>query len=240
MKTIKFISIFILLCGFTFALVQCTKDETTKIELNGSKIEYRTSNPCAPDLGNNPNCDSVSFDYFISIPMYPGCQFRVQFLYWECIDGLGNIAYHITDYQIISHDCAQYSIDLQNAMNNGTINAFNITFGKQIWNSITLFLLSSTSPSYNVLSANYYTASCTKDCYWKSKNGLWVGWRYSCGENCCRARRTYNYINGQWTLTNTRIDFPSDPCYGARPVSCPDGRDAYSTDCSPQCEAINF
>ncbi|MBK7096774.1 MAG: hypothetical protein IPH57_17545 [Saprospiraceae bacterium] len=227
MKTIKFISIFILLCGFTFALVQCTKDEATKSELKGSKIEYRTSNPCAPDLGNNPNCDSVSFDYFVSIPMYPGCQFRVQFLYWECIDGLGNIAYHLSDYQIISHDCPQYNTDLQNAMNNGTINIFNIAFGKQIWNAITVLLLNSTSPSLGAITLEYYVASCAKECYWKSRTGFWLGKRYSCGENCCIAQRNYNKINGVWILTNSKTNFPLDPCYGARPVDCPVGRDEW-------------
>ena len=47
MRTIKFISIFILLCGFTFALVQCTKDENGVNTPNPDKtIELRESSNC--------------------------------------------------------------------------------------------------------------------------------------------------------------------------------------------------
>lgn len=239
MKQIKYISIFILLFGFSFALVQCTKDEATKIELKGSKIEYRTSNPCAPDFSNRPSCDSITHTISVQIPMYPGCSFSVKFFFWECYGGSA-IAYHLTDYEIIDHNCNQYNIDLINARNNNTINTFNIAFGKQIWNAITQWILSGTPSNVTVATLEYYVASCSKECYWQTRGSYWVGKRFACGENCCGLQKVYNKVNGQWVLTNTTVNSPVDPCYGARPVDCPDSRYQWSTDCSPQCEVLNF
>ncbi|MBK7093749.1 MAG: hypothetical protein IPH57_01290 [Saprospiraceae bacterium] len=240
MKNIqKFVSI-IFLAAFVLALVQCSKDEISGInKLSDSKIEFRDNNPCTPDLGGITTCDSATIEMFVQIPMYPGCHFRVRFLLWECKAGSA-VAYHLSDYEIFDHDCPQYNTDLQNAMNNGLINVFNIGVGKQIWNSITQWLLNSTSPSFSVVTIEYYVASCAKECYWKLKTGYWVGKRYSCGENCCTLKMVYNKVSGQWQLTNKVLGFPSDPCYGARPVDCPLGRDQWSTDCAPQCEVLNF
>ncbi|MBK7093751.1 MAG: hypothetical protein IPH57_01300 [Saprospiraceae bacterium] len=240
MKTIKYLSIFVLLIGFSFALVRCTKDEATKSELNASKIEYRIDNPCAPDLSNLPSCDSITHTISVQIPMYPGCSFTVEFFVWEC-DGGSAIAYHLSDYKIIDHNCNQYNIDLINAKNNNTINYFNMVFGKQIWYAITQWLLSGTASNISVVTVEYSIASCAKECYWQIRgSNAWVGRRYACGENCCKLKRVYNKINGEWVPTNKIVDFPLDPCYGARPVDCPDSRYQWSTDCTAQCEVLDF
>ena len=239
MKIYKFISIILLLL-FAVALVQCGKE--TGHDINDHAIEQRSVNPCLPDFTILPDCIEIEFNWYVEIPNYPGCNFEVQILMYECYDGLDAIAYHLADFEILNHNCLNYNIDLQNAISNGVVNHFNIIIQQQIWMVITQLLLNSTPPSYSYVAMSYYIADCSKFCSIEVQDGPFtalVMQKLICGLQCCKLQQGYHKKNGVWKLTNRKVSSPEYPCRGAIIPDCPRGT-TYSTECYPQCEVFNF
>jgi len=242
MRTIKFISIFILLCGFTFALVQCTKDENGVNTPNPDKtIELRESSNCIDTTYLNSVCSKGVFSWAISLPQYPGCTFWVDVPYYFCY-GLTATSMHVGDYKIVEHDCQDYNDDANDAFNNGMLEIFTINFDKSVWHAINVYLMTHLPPQVTThLELNYYTASCAKTCYViVGKPGEIQGiipHRYNCGEKCCKLITVYRKINGVWKIESQSYLPNNDPCTGSLSVICPRGT-TYSTDCIVNCDGL--
>ncbi|MGE5355332.1 MAG: hypothetical protein ACM3PT_03770 [Deltaproteobacteria bacterium] len=108
MRNIKFISIFILLCGFTFALVQCTKDENAneqhaQITLKSTNVIKALTDAgiyTASDVDLTPRenlyssckpsgtyCTSYFIRDTIAVPNF--CDYvQVKYYLWVCPDGI--------------------------------------------------------------------------------------------------------------------------------------------------------
>ena len=239
MKNLKLFLVISLLTGTVFSLVHCSSNESSPIALE-KNIEYRNISSCMEDYGLSPFCDSTTITINVSLPSYPNCSFEIQFFFWECNISNYEVVYHVSDPQIVNQYCSQYNTDLQNAMNNGTIESFNLNIYRQVWQKVNSWLLNNTSPTKTVVEMDHYVASCSKMCYWISRNGGWVGWKYPCGENCCKLFMYYKNINGIWVLDKKEYIPVDDPCSGSRPVNCLAGKGKYETECTPQCEVLDF
>ena len=235
MRNIKFISIFILLCGFTFALVQCTKDN---IEAkNNEPLELRSTN-CLPDPV--PGCSQ--YDVLlekIQLPGYPGCDFWINYKYQKCFSN-GLVTFNIGDVVIAKHNCKKFWDDLNAAIANGTVEQFWIGINKLLYKLVTEKLIN-TVPINQVLAlaVNYHIAACSKLCTEERRDdplGPYIAYYIHCGDKCCALYTYYTVVNGKWVLLHKTLVPASDPCVPTA-ETC---QTRVSTDCIVQCGSLDF
>jgi hypothetical protein len=241
MKTLKNISIFILLIGFAFALIQCNKDNLSVKPENDNSIELRTySEDCLPPLEDG--CSQKNDTIHITISQFPGCVFIVNVNVQKCPDGMNSWTYNIGDFTILSHDCPAFDSIILNS-NQQYLENFTYQFGVWVRNALTNhYLIQDIQPNggtYAII--NHYFASCLKTCYieiWEDPKWprlVYYGiQRERCGENCCQLETDYQYINGNWMLQSQRSYGPSEPCSESSTAVCGIGT-VRSTPCTAQC-----
>ncbi len=235
MKQIKFISIFILLCGFTFALVQCTKDNI--VAKNNEPLEFR-SNDCLPQ--NQLNCvDKYVYLEKIQLSGYPGCDFWINYHYQECTSN-GIPVINIGDVEIAKHNCTQFWNDLNAAIANGTVEQFWIGINKLLYKYVTEKLINTKSCSQVLsLAVNYHIAACKKMCADENRNdpdATYIASYIHCGDKCCALYTYYICENGVWKLLTKTFVPAADPCVPTYDV-CPT---RVSTECIVQCGSLDF
>ena len=139
MKNLKFISIFILLCGFTFALVQCTKDSFNVKTENDASLEMRSfSDDCLPP--QEPTCLQDVDTINLSVSQFSGCVFKVHVTVQKCPAGNNVWTYNIGDFEVLSHNCAAFDSIIQNS-SQVDLEYFTYQFGKWIRNALTNYYL---------------------------------------------------------------------------------------------------
>ena len=200
MRTIKFISIIILLSGFTFALIHCTEES---ISLKGNlELELRTTS-CLPDLGSVCTQFEVNAEQ-IQLPGYPGCDFWIKYTYQECYPQAGLVRFNIGDVMIIKHNCQQFWDDLETSIANGTVEQFWIGINKLLYKYVTDKLINTVNPSEVLtLAVNYHIASCQKMCIEERREdpqGPFKAYYIHCGDKCCALYTYYSVVNGNWVL----------------------------------------
>jgi hypothetical protein len=235
MKQIKYISIFILLCGFTFALVQCTKEG---IDLkNSGELELRTSN-CLPDP--DPGC--TQYDVLlekIQLPGYSGCDFWINYKYQKCFSN-GLVTFNIGDVEIAKHNCTQFWNDLNAAITNGTVEQFWISINKLLYRYVTEKLINTVNPEQVLtLAVNYHIGACKKMCTEQNQrdpNAPYIATYIHCGDKCCALYTYYTWVNGNWTLLTKTLVPVDDPCTPTTETCST----RVSTDCIAQCGSLDF
>src|SRR5690606_19293507 len=110
--------ILILLFSLT-GLVACQKEKTVpSIIVNRGSEDFLevVGESCVPgsiDIGLG--CNDVEYNDTLAITLsaYPGCTFIVAYKHYEC-EAAGLFDYTMGDFQILSHDCANFSADVNN------------------------------------------------------------------------------------------------------------------------------
>jgi len=223
MRNIKFISIFILLCGFTFALVQCAKEEIDTNTVD-TKIESRSSNPCAPKI----MCPIEYKIVDIQVPGYSGCTIQAEMIYEKCGE-----KFRFFDFIMIipnSTGCA----GLRNYLDGLTpdqLRAF-MDWVEAEGKRLVLQLFYNQLPYY--VDVTSYHSLCKQECKWLDLDCLideYTGgprgggginprgdkecWKYGtvrCGEGCCVTESQYvKNIQGQFVLYSA-VTTPYGPC----------------------------
>jgi hypothetical protein len=236
MKLIKYFLIFILLCGFSFALVQCTK-ESIEVKDNQA-LELRNTN-CSPNLEPGCNDNYVILEQ-IQLPGYPGCDFLINYRYQKCNLSNGLVRFNIGDVVIAKHNCKKFWDDLNAAIANGTVEQFWIGINKLLYKYVTEKLIKTVNPEQVLaLAVNYHIAACQKMCTEERRDdpdGPYIAYYIHCGDKCCALYTYYTVVNGEWTLLTKTLVPAQDACVPTSETCST----RVSTDCIVQSGSLDF
>jgi hypothetical protein len=131
-----------------------------------------------------------------NLPQYPGCTFKVTFK-WLICDGGSLVDLTVGDFQILEHNCPQFSEDIKDKWNQTVFSEFIQDFETSVWNSIeTHFIAKYMTPGkFNCgqgafLNINYIRASCAKyactlPTFETFEQPLGICTKIACGSECC-------------------------------------------------------
>lgn len=107
----------------SFLIVSCSQQEEPQAAKTAEVITELRNN-LGPGCGvkiidqcDPPNIQTLSFT-LNNVAGYLGCTFTISVTLSECNEG-GDILSYIGDFQLVTYNCPQYTIDLQNAINAG-------------------------------------------------------------------------------------------------------------------------
>lgn len=234
MKNLKFLYGLMVVILSTVFIYSCAK-ETEKPNLNSnSTTETRVSGDLLDLLGTScvPNsilvpgvCNDPVFTDTMLItnhPMYPGCTFKLIFKRQECRN-FTFLDITIGDFQILEHNCPQFSTDINNNYNQSIWSSYIINFETAMWNAIRDQVISQNVTGNKFLcgigqyvNINFIRASCYRYVSTKIKEGgLGISTKLSCGSQCC--------------LSFTRVCRKAD---GTLQITQTDDTDPFAIDCS--------
>lgn len=226
MKTIKFFSIIALLIGFSFALVQCAKeDNSLNLEQNGSIVSRSTlENPCEPKIPGGVSSFDIVTD--ITLPGWPTCKLTGYLAFIQS----GN-TFAFTDFVMEypnNPDCLDLIEHLENLPFPYNISEYykivNAAYAEAKRKFLNDYAIKKHLNSMNeVLTYKY---ACAQLCKYLDLNCLGLEleqeelkddpkrttlnlreddgcWRYKlvkCGEGCCQTNENYSMVNGQLRL----------------------------------------
>ncbi len=235
MKTIKFFSIIALLIGFSFALMQCAKEDNKfKNSLTSSPLQNRNSGIGSSCIGETPSpCYDGVYTWSIRIPDYPECEFIVTLNYFVCL-GEGGGRIHMGDFDYtVNYGCTEFYEDWENAIRNGSEDQFYTNFNQQVWTEVTKNLLSSQTTHYWFYAElEYNVGSCIYLC---ERDAL------MCGDACCQRTNEWEKDQqGNWILTKKgEIIHTGDPCPDYPIRTCPPDV-LQSASCFDNCASLDF
>lgn len=197
MKNIKLI--ISLLIFSIFINYSCTDSNNIQKDENiEANLDYRdgiNGNSCL----ENPSsaCDSGNYVWQIVLPQYPNCKFNISIDYYACLNGGGDLAIHLGDFELSSpeEDCQDYIDGLKKALINGTEAQFTVEFNQSVWREVTSNILNGYlhQSVVSVLEVEYNIGACKYLCYLDALD---------CGEACCRKRNIYHKVSNRWVLVS--------------------------------------
>ncbi|MGE5356176.1 MAG: hypothetical protein ACM3PT_08050 [Deltaproteobacteria bacterium] len=226
MRNIKNFSIIVMLSAFAIALIQCSKEnievkntEALELRNTGSLLDFLGTS-CVPGIINvGVGCNDEEYiDTLVinDLPNYPGCTFKIIYKRYEC-EALGLKDVTIGDFQILEHNCQQYSNDLNNAYNGRILSNFVINFELSVWNKIrdhiiTKYVVGNAYPcgSSALFQINFIRSSCYRIANYNQGNGLGVSTKITCGSQCCE-RHTFVCTNPDGSLFIVEEDETGGP-----------------------------
>ena len=204
--------------------------------------------PSSINIGFGCN-DTTYIDTVVinSLSQYPGCIFKVIFQRQECKVGSTLEDVTIGDFQILEHNCSQFSIDINNNYNQSIWSSFIINFETSMWNSIRDYLIALKVTGNKFLcgqgkwfNINFIRASCYRYASGIQRNGLAISTKLSCGSQCCERHTTVcRNQNGTLQITQNDVTNPfnidcSDPPFLTEPPVWL-GRIEWITSCKVTC-----
>lgn len=217
------ILILLLLIGIAIIPTGC-KDETAIMpNATESPITYRDGetlstryvlellgDACVPgSIHIGTGCNDVEYidTMQIALPGYTGCTFTIVFKYYLCPGG-GLLDFTMSDFQIISHNCAAFSSAFNSAITAGgsTLNTFITNTELAIYNQVEAAIIAQYVPlgTYPCLQGlffniNFIKVSCYYYCIIEYQNGSSTYVKVACGVDCCE-RHTRVCRNAQGNL----------------------------------------
>ena len=158
--------------------------------------------------------------------MYPGCSFKVIFKRQECkIPSFKDVT--VGDFQILDHDCPQFSIDLDNNYNQSIWSSYIIDFETEMWNNIRDHIIAQNVVGNDYICMqgvffyiNFIRASCYRYVSTIRKHGgLGISTKLACGSQCCeRHTRVCRNTDGTLNIVQSDVTNPftiscSDPSF---------------------------
>ncbi|MFN8339489.1 MAG: hypothetical protein U0T36_10785 [Saprospiraceae bacterium] len=216
--------------GLSLYIYSCSKDnekhnvvlnQTVEIRSGGDLLDL-LGTACVPGSINiGLGCNSTTFTDTMVIsnhPMYPGCSFKLIFKRQECAIGQF-LDVTIGDFQILDHNCAQFSTDLNNKRNLSIWSSYITDFESAMWNAIRDQVIAQkvTGNKFRCglgqyLNINFIRASCSRYVSTKLKEGgLGISTKLSCGSQCCKTfTRVCRKSDGTLQITQTDDTDPFD------------------------------
>lgn len=203
--------------------ISCDKNMEKSTKLQDESVQFRSEGDlldllgtaCVPDhinVGYGCN-DTLWIDTLIinNHPQYPGCSFKIIFNRRNCsYDVFTDVT--IGDFQIIDHDCPQFSQDINSYYNQSIWSSYIIDFETNMWNSIRDHIISEYVTGNNFLCGQGYfwniyfiRASCVQYASIATGKGLSAMVKLACGSQCCE-RHTRVCRNADGTLNITQYD----------------------------------
>ena len=244
----------------TIFIISCAKENSTGDKIfKGETVTRGTENlldllgtSCVPSTIVVPGiCNDTTFVDTLLVtghPMYPGCAFTLIFYRQECTSGpFTDVT--IGDFQIVNHNCLQFSNDLINNFNQSIWSSYIIDFETGMWNSIREIIISEnlTGDRFQCLAGvffqiNFIRASCYRYALVVTReDGIGVYNKLSCGSQCCeRHTKVCRKPDGTLQLTQYDATNPfaincSDPAFLTDPPLWLKGRVIEITPCGVSC-----
>lgn len=212
-----------MLLGIAFIPIGCKDETAIEPSTKESVITYRNGetlstryvlellgNACVPgSIHVGVGCNDIEYTdtMQIALPGYTGCTFTVVFKHYEC-GPVGLFDYTMSDFQIISHNCAAFTTAFNNAITTGgsTLATFITNTEIAIYNQIEAAILAQYVPtgSYPCLQGILFNiifikASCYYHCIIENPNSTSTYVKVACGVDCCE-RHTRVCRNAQGNL----------------------------------------
>jgi hypothetical protein len=247
-----------LLSFIIFCFTSCDRF-TNESELNENHLEVslRSSGDlidllgtaCVPSSIVLPGlCNDTTFLDTIDVTLvsYPGCTFTIIFQTLYCgYAGFQDVT--VGDFQIVEHDCAAFSNDINNNWNQTIWSSFITDFELEVYNEIQDYLIEQNvgEGSFNCSSGAYWNinfirASCYRYASTTQLNGYLTSVKLACGSQCCE-RHTRVCVQSDGTLfidtydtTNPWSIDCSDPAFLIQPPVWI-GRPEWITNCTVSC-----
>lgn len=226
--------------------------QSQNLELREVDLMDLLGTACTPN--NLPWCNGDVIPLEISDhPSYPNCTFTVELELYICDPAFGIQDYHVSDFQILDHDCQEFSDDILDMINSTSQSDFILDFEEGMWNSIEtqLIHLAFSESTFNCgqgafFSINYFRSSCrTLGGYAQgslfSENStpqkeLYTYAKVACGHRCCeRITRVCQEPDGSFNIvTQNHTNFTA--CTGASFVQdMPEFFYVFGEDCGSAC-----
>ena len=243
----------------TFFIYSCVNDTDKQSLTSPLNIENRSNGDlldllgtaCVPSSIVIPGaCNDTIYTDTVEIMnhnMYPGCTFKLIFKRQECKLGSSLEDVTIGDFQILEHNCSQFSTDLFNYYNQSIWSNYIIDFESEMWNKIRDYIISQkvTGNKFPCLGGvffniNFIRASCYRYASIIQKNGLGISTKLACGSQCCeRHTRVCRNQDGSLNITQNDVTNPwsidcSDPSFLTDPPLWL-GRVEWLTNCLVTC-----
>lgn len=179
----------------SFLISSCSQPDDSKekdiTKVTNSRNSQIPEGACTNLSGfcNPDNIQTIPWTLY-NVAGYPGCTFNVEVTINECNIGAWTTTY-IGDFILVSYNCPQYTIDLQNAMNIGgsTLGAFISDFEKKLYQDFedSYYLTNQISCANGQQRVfQWYMSSCKQYCLKYVENQLIQVRAYTCGTGCCR------------------------------------------------------
>ena len=266
MSKFNFYSIFLAVMIIAVSIYSCGKEAEKTFDLQSEIVELRNGvNPvlggdlidllgtsCVPgtiNIGGGCN-DTLYVDTLVvtNHVMYPGCSFKIIFQRRECKLGSSFEDVTVGDFQILEHNCPQFSTDLDNTYNQSIWSDYIIDFETEMWNKIRDYLISQkvTGEKFKCtqgvyFNINFIRASCYRCVTTKTRSGgLGVSTKLACGSQCCeRHTRVCRQLDGTLKIVQTDVTNPFNiTCSGSSFLTDPPiwlGHIEWQTPCMVTC-----
>lgn len=259
MKKINILFGLLVVALATVFIYSCAKDtDKSNIETNavvetrgGSDLLDLLGTACVPSSINiGSGCNDTTFvdtAIITNHPMYLGCAFKVIYKRQQCKSGqLKDVT--IGDFQILEHNCPQFSTDINNNYNQNIWSSYIIDFETGMWNEIRDIIIVQNVTGDNFLCTkgvlfqiNFIRASCYRYASVIGKGGLGICTKLSCGSQCCeRHTRVCRKADGTLQITQSDVTNPftidcSDPAFLTDPPIWIKGKITWITNCTVSC-----
>jgi hypothetical protein len=208
----------------------CSDDNLTNSPLDTQEevLEQRSTG-CAIDL-EDLDCGTINTLLLTDFehPHYPGCEFQISVPFVNCPFGAAFSGNYVGDYQITSHNCPQYVLDLQAAAASGDaalisfVQAFSLPVMGEISFQVALLdgqnSLICGDESFVV---TWVKSQCTAVCVTEYGDGITSHRTFNCANTGCCYTTTEICINEEneveTTITRVPTQLPAN-CGGGSPL----------------------
>lgn len=215
------IGLLILSCSQEENSIQNNSNQIIELRGGGDGLLDLLGTSCVPGSIVFPGiCNDTIFTdtVNVSIAQFPGCNFTVIYHRFECeLSGLLDVT--VGDFQILDHDCQEFSDDILNPYVQSIWTDYIIDFEIAVWDEIETQLINQyfdDEDDYNCgqggyWNINYIRSSCYNyvTTYIQEgpyiEEGLGISTKISCGSQCCE-RHTRICRNPDGTLNITKYD----------------------------------
>ncbi len=184
-------------------------------------------NSCIPESINlGEGCNDVEYidTFIVFLDEYPGCEFKILSSHFECIAST-LMDYTMGDFQILEHNCDQFSKDLNDALNISTYAYANFReqFETAVYNELERQIIEAFVPkgSFTCLDGIFFNiifqkASCYKTCIVNTSDTQVRYYKVACGSDCCErhtsvCRNDKGELVTDTYIVGTLLDVCSNP-----------------------------